>query len=656
MNLFFIGWKLPSNRQEIAVSALRGMVEVYPQLAANSLWQATSPCGTLMIASLRTDDQVAAPRQYLDIQPSDRDNSSTDALHSQNAKQLTMYCGLPVHPTGEFPAHQAPALSGHWDQLANVLEGQYALVRAEFDPPRLELLNDFLGMEQVYYARRGEQWLISNSVQLIERIAGPRPLDLMGASLMISLGWVAADRTLRQGIRVFPAGQRWIWEKGQAEPQRRSTMAARLGAGSPLGEGGDLLPGSHKKASADDETWMELARSLTALCAALGSQFPGQENVIECPVTAGRDSRLLVALARRAGLHPQYYTGGEPSSADVQIGVKIAQLYDLPHQVHAVTAGDVAQRWEGLAQRYVRRYDGMSSLWQLGDVLTMPEHVDRLVVTLWGIGGEIARGFYYRPLLFLSGRHDLPAVSAFLVRRLIQPHGGLLTQEALELTKAFIEGFVRNQVAAGYAPIDAPDLFYAYQRVGRWAGNNARKTAPVCDHFSPFCSRPWVQATLALPALQRYTEPLHFNLLRLLAPELIDLPFDKGSWHHQDPLLNLLQMSIQTGRQEVRNALRQGVPQSWRRTISGRLRKRQPPPKPRRAMEQANWLEIKREHVRSVCLDQPDTDLWNLVDRTALEHMLSDRIPAIERMPFTSALYGIATLCYYTTDHRTNLA
>jgi hypothetical protein len=41
-------------------------------------------------------------------------------------------------------------------------------------------------MEQVYYSRLPDGWLVSNSVTLLLRIVGSRPIDVRAASFFLS--------------------------------------------------------------------------------------------------------------------------------------------------------------------------------------------------------------------------------------------------------------------------------------------------------------------------------------------------------------------------------------------------------------------------------------------------------------------------------------
>jgi asparagine synthase (glutamine-hydrolysing) len=612
MNLFVIGWNLPKERHPIAVAELRQMLEVFPQLDRETLWHRSSPCGTTFTASMHTADQAAASRRYV----------------AQSDDQVVFYSGLPVDPAGVYSAHRAEALSAHWDRLTENLEGQYFIVRAANDPLHLELMTDILGIEQAFYLHQGDMWLVSNRVLLIERISKPSPLDPLGVSLFLSIGWLGADRTLRRDIRVIPGGQVWTWQEGDIEPRRQSYFALSRLARQPH----QALTPPYLERLADD---------LMQLCRSLNQGF----GELMCPLTGGRDTRLLAALLIHAGLPAQYYTAGDPSSADVEIGTLVAKTCNLPHRVITIRASDVVKKWDEICWQYVRQNDGMSSLWQIADVLNMASQIERLDLSLWGIGGEIARGYYSEPRLFL-GRHDLAGAQRFLAEKGINDYGGLIRQEGSAMARDYVYRFVMQCIDEGFAPVDVPDVFYTYQRVGRWGGNNARRVMPIGDLFSPYCSRPFVEAAFAMSALQRYTQPLHYNLTRLLAPVLHGLPCDKGPWRLQQPAMNLLYLY---GASMLRNARRR-IPSALRRTLRHLKPKKSSKRSP--TFDRSGWFEAKREQVREICLDQDNSLLWSFVDRSMFERIMSPTTDPAERSRHKAVLYNIATLFYYEADHQ----
>ena len=258
MNLFVVAWNLPKERDAEVLAELQRMAEIYPRLDPKTIWHRRNVSGSLFTASMHTADHAAAPRRYV----------------TQNDDEVVFYSGLPVNSTGSYPAHHAEALSSHWDQLTENLEGMFCIVRATDSPSRLELLNDVIGMEQVFYYHQDNLWLISNSVNLIARIVGDLSLDPLGISLYSIMGYVGDDRTLLAGIRVIPGGQYWRWKEDDTEPSQQSYCKPSRFALQPRRN----LTSSYFHRLADD---------LSGNLRILSQSFDN----ITCALTGGRDTR-----------------------------------------------------------------------------------------------------------------------------------------------------------------------------------------------------------------------------------------------------------------------------------------------------------------------------------------------------------------------------
>lgn len=358
-------------------------------------------------------------------------------------------------------------------------------------------------------------------------------IDLAAAATFLGVGWVTEDRTLRPGVTVVPPGATIDLD----------TMAVTV---EPL----DLdVPAPSTRELADRLIgWIEHAAT---------------EGPLRCPITAGHDSRLLVALTRAAGVDATYYTTGL-ERADAAAGVEIARMLGLPHEVIPHGDDEVVRRFDELADRLLECCDGMVSLWQVRDVLEAPYQG----VSLHGIGGEIARGFFTGP-------------SNLLQRDFVAQHlrRSLLTPEGIEIGRRSLEAFRERW---RHRPRrDLNDLFYLDERVRRWAGANTKKDP---RRFSPFVTRDWIGAAFALPQPLRYSEPLHHRLLKLLAPDLLEY---RADWRIQVPYLNYLG------------------------GISRRLRGKA------NRESLAGWID--RLDWKTPILDDRTSELWNIVDRRQVE-------------------------------------
>ena len=605
MNLYIVGWKFPSDRIPKAVAELSRMIEIYPQLDPATLWHYQSPSGTLFIASMHTSNEAAAPRRYV----------------YQNEDEVAFYSGLPIDPDGTYPAHRAKELSAHWSRLAENLEGHFVLFRADKKTESLELVTDFIGFEQVYYRKKEGMWLISNSVGLIERISAPSALDPLGVSLFLSTGTVSDHRTLRSDIRGIPGGQHWTWKKGGTDPNKTSYF-------SPSSLARDAY------VQLTQAFIRELSDEMLQLCRSLNKNF----DQITCSLTGGRDSRLLAALLIHAGIPAQFYTSGAPTSADVKTASLITKTLDLPHTVDQISSEDVLEDWDNLCERFVLQNDGLVSLWQVADVLRQKESIDHLDLFFWGAGGEIGRGYDSHPDLFFS-KGTAEQVTAYLTKKRVHSRGGLITEEATSLAKDYVGRFVRKYTEAGFTPLDIPDLSQLLEGNINWFSNTSRNSVMMADLFSPFYSRSFVNAVYALSPKQRYTEPLHYAIIRNLVPELHRLPFEKEPWRPQQPTINLLYMYAATKLGEFS----EGAPTALRnvkRWIAPRQKKVP-------VFDKISWLEIKLKQLREMCLDQRESSLWDYVDRPIFERVSASVTNPEVTHKQKLKLYSIATVFYY---------
>jgi asparagine synthase (glutamine-hydrolysing) len=612
MNLFFLAWNFSKVYHSIVLSELHQMIEVYPHLDPETLWHHSSPCGTVFSASMHTAEQASTPRRYI----------------MEDEKQVVLYSGLPINPNGDFLAHDAKALSAHWERLTDSLEGAYFIVRAIDTPPTIELQTDILGLEHVFYFRKKDLWLLSNSVQLIEKISKPRPLDPVGVSLFLSMGWAGGDHTLRSGIKVVPAGQRWIWQKNDTEPKRQSYYSpARLAS---------RLPKKQTKV-----TLHKLADNLIQLLNRLGQSF---ETLISA-LTGGKDSRLLAALLIRAGVPVQYYTQGDPSGVDAQIAKIIATNFDLSYQIKSIRASDVIRDWEKGCTQIVRQTDGMRPLQLMPSVLAFQvPRVNQLNVRLTGAGGEIARGYYDNSHLYF-GKHNVEAVKNFLIKKTIKNYRGTIRQRGIALSRDYVSHFVNQCVDNGFEPLNIPDAFYTYQRVGRRVGGNWRASMSIRDSFSPYCTRAFIEMSFSIPPLQRHTEPLHYSLIHLLSPELHKIPFTKDAWRLQQPIMNALNFYFRKKIQRTHRQLNRWFKINRNQLSSSHIVSDN-------MYDRLGWFESKRDKLREICLDQESSLIWDLVDRNMFEQITSSNTESNIRSYFLKVLYHIITLFYYEADEQ----
>ena len=139
-----------------------------------------------------------------------------------------------------------------------------------------------------------------------------------------------------------------------------------------------------------------------------------------------------------------------------------------------------------------------------------------------------------------------------------------------------------------------------------------------------------------MSALRRYSEPLHYELTKLLVPQLHGFPSEKGPWRSQNPLWNVAKWMAGWPLRKVPARIR-----------SGFARRESKQPVQAEAFDRPAWLEAQRSALRELCLDQSNSGLWSFVDRSVFERITSPAADPAERHRRVHGLLGVATLFHY---------
>jgi asparagine synthase (glutamine-hydrolysing) len=315
----------------------------------------------------------------------------------------------------------------------------------------ISMLADSMGFRPMYHTAVGAQpCALSTSALLVGR-AIQADLDLRAVAIQSRLGWQLGQRTLWAGVTKLAPG-----EIAHLTVDGVRVTSATEQPGPPISLGAAV------KAA---------ARVLRETMSALLDDHP--DAVLQ--LTGGQDSRLLLSAVepkRRRGLAAM--TLGVTGSADATVASALAQRCGLLHEVHPL--GDVtgltpADAWE-LCSTAAVRLDGMADPIALA-ALSLAERQFSQGVRISGLGGEVARGFYYlgriddRPVTRRAA-HRLGAWRMF-VNEAVEP--GLLTAEfaAWAETTADTDLF-ESLRRAGPQWFRATDELYLRHRMQRWAG------------------------------------------------------------------------------------------------------------------------------------------------------------------------------------------
>jgi hypothetical protein len=357
----------------------------------------------------------------------------------------------------------------------------------------------------VYWTRTNDAWLVSNRALLLARLCTPDGLpryELPALVPLVTDGYLRHDRTPYADVDLLgPDGSLSV-----------SGDAIRVTVPDPAG----LRCGSVVPSETDLE---DLGQRL---CKAVVASASGD---VVCDVTGGRDSRLIAATLKAAGVAFRARTRGAPHDPDVVVGAQVARALGVPHErVTAPTVAgpdgdllevDVAARTR--ATLYAT--DGMLFAWEnVGGMVHSPGDGTRY----GGSGGETLRGGFAK-LVSRDLRPTWDAAADYLHSRLHR-FGRLFRPGATDEYASGLQAWVDTERAAGVPAGVSLERYYVWYRTGRWkaaflaAGNLDAPRHPLLDD-------PITRFGLRLAPAAKADDRLAQELTVRLAPSLRDVPY-----------------------------------------------------------------------------------------------------------------------------------
>lgn len=600
MQLFAVVCRRDGTARELNIAgAIDAAAAAFPQLEGHPMHTGESADGRIAFAAAPHPAELAGKRRYC----------------SRSGGAVALFDGLPVHREGRFDACDAKILNDRWHQATGSLEGIFTALRIDLDAVEVECLTDPVGMAKVFLARDASGWLLSNSVEAIESLTGLRSPDPLGVSALVSLGW-PVSRTLLEGVRPLAGGclHRFLPERHEERRYLTAEMVAPRN-------------NAHRIEGA-----AELADRLRKTTAAAVSATPE----ISCPLTAGRDTRVLLALMLSLGERDaDYYTSGLPGEPDVEIAQRIAREADVAYRLLTPDVPAEPSRWAEITARFAAQTGGMATLHGISDHIDHGEEPGQLGLKIWGPGGEIARAGNIGMLIpFVSQMPGL-RLSWEAQKRTLETKtstlSGVVRREAVEATRRYLREFADRRRAEGWRSREVLEAYYAFERVRNWASTGVRRVSGATDLFSPFVSRDFYEYAFSLSSGERYVEAAHYRLLSVLSEQLRDLPFEKP-WKPQRPGL----APVLAVRGVVDAVIgRMPVARQPREATMG----------PEALDFGSAWLEAGIGQHLELCASVPQSPLWDYVDRRRLEAMLTG--PAAERRPHAEGLCAVLTPFWY---------
>ena len=386
----------------------------------------------------------------------------------------------------------------------SVLHGSFAVLIAEAD--RVTLLTDRTGTLHLHGSDDGA--VFCTSFLALAETLPKLTVDEDGFYDTVFHEAPHGGRTLFAQIRLIEAGR-------SIEITDRVTW----------GDTPALSPGP-----LDDQPLDKAAeRCLAALTTPFTDYVAGFADRIDTALSGGYDSRLILAMLRRAGVAPLVHVYGRPQDDDVTTARRIAEgeAFPLAHTDKSDFDPVPVEAFADIVERNCLAFDGCPNdgLFNNGaDLVTRRQRCADGELMLNGGGGEIFRNFFYLP--------DRPMAALDVVGAFYSQYNPVVCTDRFEEKgyRARLASLIADSVGGEGIRLTRQQVELAYPlfRCRYWMGRNNSVNNRLGFAVTPFCAAEPILAAAMMPLALKNAGLLQARMIALADPQLAAYPSAYG--------------------------------------------------------------------------------------------------------------------------------
>lgn len=253
------------------------------------------------------------------------------------------------------------------------------------------------------------------------------------------------------------------------------------------------------------------------------------ENKVSTALSGGYDSRLMLALARNAGISPDVYVYGAAGSPDVTVAKKIAkgEKFILNHIDKTEHPKPNAQTYCEIVKDNFYALDGFPNegIFDFGaNMKTRRERTQSGKLILNGGGGEIYRNFFYLPDWSYS------------VNQLINTFYSRYTKDFCTTEfnekeyRANLKRKIKHALQLKSDSMNRSEIEYTYPafRLRYWTSKDNSNSNRLGSFLTPFLCYETISKALKIPLKYKNHGVFQGDLINKVSPNLAAYPSDYG--------------------------------------------------------------------------------------------------------------------------------
>lgn len=393
------------------------------------------------------------------------------------------------------------------------LDGCFSALVVELKTGKIHIISDLLGFRSLRLFSDGECILVSpHDIPIVATGLCPVEIDLASAGSIVAVEWSLGGKSLLKNILVCSPHEYVTWQAGEIKRIYHPLigLAGRISSQDKVGIDRQIdcmVKNMLENTSSSCQHWPTVCMDLTA----------------------GNDTRAVLALvlATVGKSCLRAATLGASHSIEVKTAKRLARKYNFHHEHHLHIPEKVT--WDDfVANCRLRAFmmNGDTNCKRAAD--EVPSYYGETPM-LTGGTGAIYKGYYYKNSNVSQFLKKLSSDEVMHILLAKFPRISKLSWKSAELPEKIKLRMKSVLTALGEISscgADLLDLFYTYERIGRWGAMAARFTwRPLW--FDPYASPKLFQLAFELPPPIFNDLVLHKTIIRRFLPGAYWLPVNK---------------------------------------------------------------------------------------------------------------------------------
>jgi hypothetical protein len=397
------------------------------------------------------------------------------------------------------------------------LDGCFSTIVIERTSRRCTVVSDLVGRRTLRYAEVDGSFVVATHDVALVGTGLVRPsVNMTAVRSASAFGWALGGRPFLNGATICEPDSILRYHDRVVTVQREPRLNS------------PTLPGEGSKNREQEvlTAMMDHLRKLT-------SSVSGKTGDVKTDLTAGMDTRFVLALLLSTVQKERLVAGTEGQSCDLDVIVaqRIARTVGIRHVIDVHAVPDPAKFLKSLDILAFTVNGDTDAKRAMTDLFQRAEFVDPSP-RFYGTASEFFRGACYpmgrskRQLLGMT--YD--DVTKWNIKQWTKIDSLPWKDEESRIeVLALLHERQKRYEELCRNPIDLVDLFYVFERFGRWGSFSARATW-WAQYFTPFGSTTLIKLGVQLPPPLGFGARLHRAVIRRFLPSCYYTPLVNGAW------------------------------------------------------------------------------------------------------------------------------